>query len=475
MTHATQRAGKARRFPSAARGWAWLCACALLLFISLATAEQRFPPPEFETGHTLPATTTPAARAVWLDYLDIAVLAGALGVATWLAFKKRSRKGVIALSIFSIAYFGFWKKGCVCAIGSIQNVALGVFDSSYAVPLVVSAFFILPLAVALFAGRSFCSGVCPHGALQDLVLFKPLKVPLWLEHSLGVLPFIYLGAAVLFAATGSAFLICEYDPFIPIFRMSGRSLMVYTGIALLAIGLFVGRPYCRFLCPFGALLRMGSSVSRWRVRVTPDICTRCKLCEASCPFGAMRVPEEDIAKPAELAQDRRWLGGTLLLLPILILAGVWLGGFFAKPASRMHPTVEVADQLLKLGDAPPPTGTLTPEQMELERVRQAPEGVIRDAAKIRRKFEIGSRVFGGWVGLVIGAKLISLGVRRRRTDYEPDSGACVSCARCFETCPQEMLRRGIVPPPSVLAPEPAPVQPAAAARGSQKPGEMIKA
>ena len=91
------------------------------------------------------------------------------------------------------------------------------------------------------------------------MLLKPVKVPPWLEQALSVLPYIYLGAGVLFAATGSAFIICQYDPFVPIFRMSGRSLMVLCGAALLLLGVFVGRPYCRFLCPYGALLKLGRS------------------------------------------------------------------------------------------------------------------------------------------------------------------------------------------------------------------------
>ena len=250
----------------------------------------------FRERPQLPATTTPPARALALEYLDVAVLAAALGLATWLVYKRRSRKGLVALSIFSLLYFGFWRKGCICAIGSVQNVALALFDRGYAVPLAALAFFVLPLALALFGGRTFCAGVCPHGALQDLVLLKPVKVPAWLEQGLSVLPFIYLGAGVLFAATGSAFIICQYDPFVPIFRLSGRTLMVLSGVALLVLGMFVGRPYCRFLCPYGALLKLGAIVAKWRVRVTPDYCTQCRLCEASCPFGAMREPE---ASPSE--------------------------------------------------------------------------------------------------------------------------------------------------------------------------------
>ena len=143
----------ARILPARLR--AWLVFAWLLLPLSLAVAEQRFPPPDFEGGHQLPVTTAPPARAWLLQYLDIAVLAVALGVATWLIYRQRSRKGLIGLAIFSLAYFGFYRQGCVCAIGSIQNVSLALFETGYALPVSALAFFLLPLAFALFAGRSF--------------------------------------------------------------------------------------------------------------------------------------------------------------------------------------------------------------------------------------------------------------------------------------------------------------------------------
>jgi NosR/NirI family nitrous oxide reductase transcriptional regulator len=429
------------------RKWlAWLGAVLLFAVLtSAAMAEQRFPPPEFESGHQLPVATTPAARAILLQYLDVAVLAACLGLASWLVYKRRSRKGLMALSLFSLLYFGFWKKGCVCAIGSLQNVSLALCDRGYAVPIGVVAFFVLPLVMALFAGRSFCAGVCPHGALQDLVLLKPIKVPLWLEQPLSVLPYIYLGAGVLFAATGSAFIICQYDPFVPIFRMSGRSLMVLSGAALLLLGVFVGRPYCRFLCPYGALLKLGATVAKWRVHVTPDYCTQCRLCEASCPFGAMREPQSSPVGAQALAKDRRRLAWMLALLPVLLASGAWLGHQFSAPASRMHPTVSLADQLVRAEGTAPNVGALSPDDLALERARQTPKEILTEAAGIRHKFSIGGWIFGAWVGLVIGAKLISLSVRRKRTDFEPDRGDCFACARCFEYCPNELVRRGLMP------------------------------
>jgi ferredoxin len=283
------------------------------------------------------------------------------------------------------------------------------------------------------------------------VLLKPIKVPPWLEQPLSVLPYIYLGAGVLFAATGSAFIICQYDPFVPIFRMSGRSLMVLSGTALLLLGVFVGRPYCRFLCPYGALLKLGATVAKWRIRVTPDYCTQCRLCEASCPFGAMREPQSSPAGAQALAKDRRRLAWMLALLPVLLAGGAWLGHQFSTPASRLHPTVSLADQLVRAEGTAPNVGALSPDDLALERARQTPKEILTEAAGIRHKFDLSGWIFGAWVGLVIGAKLISLSVRRKRTDYEPDRGDCFACARCFEYCPNELVRRGLMPAAAAAA------------------------
>ena len=426
--------------PPGSPALAWL----LILFFELnVAAQQRFPPPDFETGHKLPATVMPEARTIWLQYGDVAVLAACLLAASWLIHRKRSRKGLVGLSLFSLAYFGFWRKGCVCAIGSVQNVCLALFDPGYAVPLSALAFFVLPIGVSLFFGRSFCAAVCPHGALQDLVLFKPVKVPRWLEEGLSILPFIYLGVGVLLAGTGCTFLICQYDPFVPVFRLSGRTLMVVSGIALLTLGIFVGRPYCRFLCPYGALLKIGATVARWRVRVTPDHCTQCRLCEKSCPFGALREPQAIETDPVTMRRDRRRLAMLLAMLPLLVLGGAWVGGRFSGAAASLHPTVSLAERFLREQDTPIKSGPLSPDDLSLDRARQHPNELVQDAKAIRRRVRIGSWIFGAWVGAVVGIKLIGLAIYRQRRDYEPAPGECFACARCFEFCPSELVRRGV--------------------------------
>jgi len=421
-----------------------LFAVAFLFFVSTAFAEQRFPSPEFESGYTLPQTNTPSARSLWLQYGDVAVLAAALGVACYLIYRRRSRKGLVALSIFSLAYFGFYRHGCICSIGSVQNVALALGNNGYSVPFTVIAFFVLPLVVALFAGRAFCAGVCPHGALQDLLLIKPAKVPPWLEQGLSVVPFVYLGGAVLFAATGSAFLICRYDPFVPLFRMGGSFLLLGIGAAFVLASLFIGRPYCRFVCPYGALLRITSLASKWRVTVTPTVCTQCRLCEQSCPYGALREPQTETLAPTALTMDRRRLTKLLIALPLLVIACGWLGSHLSVAFSQVNPTVALAERVPGSKPIIAQPGNQNASELSLARAQQNAKEIVTRAVEIRQRFVVGGWLFGSFVGLVLGAKLVALSLHRKRTDYEPDRGACVACARCFMSCPSEHERRGLV-------------------------------
>ena len=421
-------------------------ALGVMLFLALMVcAGQRFPPPDFESGYRLPSASTPAARQLWLQYADAGVLLAALGIAVWLIYRKRSRRGLFWLSLFSLAYFGFYRKGCVCPIGSPQNIVYGLFNPDYAVPVTVLIFCFAPIVVALFAGRAFCAGVCPQGALQDFVLIKPVAVPLWLEQALSVVPYLFLGAGLIYAGTGTGFVICRYDPFVPFFRLSGGMFILTVGAAFLLAGMFVGRPYCRFLCPYGGLLRLASLASKWRVRVTPDFCTQCRLCEQSCPFGAMREPAPSGTHPKWLGAERKRLGWLLALLPVLVAAGAWAGSKLSPAAAQLDPAVALAERYTRQQSHPIQYGLMTPESLSLERAAGDPKAVLTAAADLRHRFDLACGLFGGWIGLVIGLKLAALSVRPSRTAYEPDRGACLACARCFTACPNERVRLGLMP------------------------------
>jgi ferredoxin len=417
----------------------FLIGTAVSLFLyGAANGVERFPPPDFvETDHVIPSPTTPNPRQDVYEYIDAAVLLAALGLASYLVLKKRSRRAIFALTVFSLLYFGFWRKGCVCSIGAIQNVALSIFDREYTVPIVVVAFFLLPLIFTLFFGRTFCAAVCPLGAIQDMVLSRPVSVPGWLESGLRLLAYVYLALAVLFAATGSAFIICRYDPFVSIFRLSGSLNILILGGCLLLIGVFIGRPYCRFLCPYGVILRQLSRLSKWRVTITPDECIRCRLCEDSCPFGAIRKPAAQWPQQEYHVAKKR-LAFLLLLLPVLVFLGGWAGSSLKGITSQAHETVRLAKQIY-LEDAGQIEEATDAGTAFRATGRQITE-LYEQASNIRAGFELGGWILGGFVGLVIGLKLIGLSVWRQRTDYEADRASCLACGRCFKYCPIEHVR-----------------------------------
>jgi NosR/NirI family transcriptional regulator, nitrous oxide reductase regulator len=413
----------------------WL---SILAASTAAFGVERFPPPDFTNGYKLPITPVPAPRADLFNYLDIGVLVMALFFAAYFVILKRSRRGIAVLAIFSLIYFGLYRQGCVCSIGAIQNIALAIADRTYALPLVAGAFFLLPLLFALFFGRVFCAAVCPLGAAQDVVLRKPLKVPGWLVQPLSLLPWIYLGAAVLYAATGTTFLICRYDPFVAFFRLGGSMGMLIFGAATLLLGTVVGRPYCRFLCPYGAILRLIAPLAKWRVTITPDQCVKCRLCEESCPFGEIRVPTMD--ENVKRREGKGRLVALLTLLPVMVAVGAWLGHLGSVQMSRVHPSVRLAQRIWQ-EEHGTVKGT-TNESQAFYKLGQPNAVAYKRALDIESKYRLGSLLFGGWVGLVIGLKLIVLSIRRRRSDYEADSSGCIGCGRCYWSCPVERARLG---------------------------------
>jgi NosR/NirI family transcriptional regulator, nitrous oxide reductase regulator len=407
---------------------------ALLIFSTVSLlaieAQQRFPKPDFATGYTQPNTTTPLARFQLLEYLDVIVLLAVLLISTWFILKKRSRQGVFWISVFSLLYFGLYREGCICAIGSIQNVILAFVDPTYAIPATALIFFLLPLIFALFVGRIFCAGACPLGAIQDFVIFQPIDLPKWIQQILGLIPFLYLGLAALFVATKSDFIICRYDPFVGFFRFDAPFHMVVLGVLFLLVGIFVARPYCRFFCPYGVLLGWMSKFSSRHMTITPAACIQCKLCANSCPFGAI---DEPVAETGKRRSNVNRFIIYFLVFPIWVGIGGFAGSKMQVPLSMLNRTVYLADLIVKHPEVKnDPLNIVVRTFMSLGK---STGKLMAEAVAIRKQFYIGGWLLGGFMGLVIGSRLMRLSVFRRRDDWEPNKTNCLSCARCMNYCP----------------------------------------
>ena len=120
------------------------------------------PIPTF-SNHDVPTTEVPHTDAAAWDVVHVGLLLLALVLATYFALVSRSRKHLLVLAIASLIWFGFVREGCVCSVGSTQNVTHAMFDTGYTIPLGVLAFFVLPLVFTLFFGRTFLCRRLPAG------------------------------------------------------------------------------------------------------------------------------------------------------------------------------------------------------------------------------------------------------------------------------------------------------------------------
>ena len=400
-------------------------------------AQDRFPRPEFESGYQYPEHQMPQQRSHIWEYIDVAVLIAALSLTSWLAIKKRSRQGLIWMSVFSLAYFGFYREGCICSVGSVQNVSLALFNNSYSIPLTALLFFIIPLVFALLYGRVFCAGVCPLGAIQELTGFRPVKLSKAVESVMAAIPFIYLAIAVLFAALESQFIICRYDPFVGIFRLDAPYTMIVFGVLLLLAGIFINRPYCRYLCPYGVLLNIFSRFSRRHLTITPAECTNCRLCEDSCPYDAI-LPSDMFVTREEPEKMRKRFFLFLLLIPVFTAAGALVLYNMAPALAGIRQEVRLAREIRIEKE----TGieAVSKDAVAFKEAGKTDDELFTEELAIIKRFRKASPWAGAFLGFSLGISLIMLTIRATRTEYKPHRGKCFSCGKCFKYCPVEVRK-----------------------------------
>jgi ferredoxin len=171
------------------------------------------------------------------------------------------------------------------------------------------------------------------------------------------------------------------------------------------------------------------------------------LCEESCPFGAIKKPEVPVLPQKKKETEIKRLGILLILLPVIVIGSGWVVSRLHVPLSSQHAIVSLAQEIHLEN-----TGKRkeTTEQTRAFRASGQPtKELFSQAAAIQNRFKIGGWILGGFLGLIICLKLIGFSIRRKQVEYEIDTGTCLSCGRCFEYCPYEQVRLGIISPDEI--------------------------
>jgi len=168
-------------------------------------------------------------------------------------------------------------------------------------PLHAAGLFLLVafLAISLLLRKAFCSWLCPIGTLSEWlwqggreIFGRTVALPRWADVPLRGLKYVLFGlffyaVASMSAADLRGFLESPYGlvadvKMLDFFRtMGGTAALVVAG--LVVVSLVVQNFWCRYLCPYGAMLGLVSLASPTGIRRDPDACIDCAKCASACP------------------------------------------------------------------------------------------------------------------------------------------------------------------------------------------------
>lgn len=174
--------------------------------------------------------------------------------------------------------------------------------------------FLIILATALFLKRGFCSWVCPVGLISELlskihvlIFRKPRRVWRWLDYPLRSLKYLLLGFfcwVILLQMSEpalKAFIHSSYnktaDLKMLVFFIHATSMTIKVLVTLVVLSILIRNFWCRYLCPYGALLGMASGLSPLKIRRNADRCIDCRKCTKACPASI------DVHRPHTVYSD----------------------------------------------------------------------------------------------------------------------------------------------------------------------------
>lgn len=202
---------------------------------------------------------------------------------------------------------------CYSCPGAIGACPMGTLQNSYAKSNKSMLFYVLGI-IGLFGimlGRFLCGYLCPFGFIQDLLyMIKTPKIRKGkVTRILSYLKYIMFGFLAVVAPIIAAIVVHETQPVFcklicPVGTFEGSIYIVFhpnnadlipglTGtfaiklvVAIIVIGLciFIARPFCRFLCPMGAVLSLFNGISVFGVHVNSDKCVSCGKCITTCKY-----------------------------------------------------------------------------------------------------------------------------------------------------------------------------------------------
>lgn len=201
-------------------------------------------------------------------------------------------------------------------IGALMALKLwvteGIFDSIHPAALII---FAAALVLALVLKKGFCGWICPVGAISDSVwklgkkIFgRNFAVPRYADYGLRSVKYILMAffiyvvvlkmpaPAILRFIEGDYYKIADVKMLFFFTEMTATTAVSLS--LLFVLSLFYKNFWCRYLCPYGALLGLVSFFSPMKITRNDQACIHCGKCTKNCPsllpveqLNSVRSPE----------------------------------------------------------------------------------------------------------------------------------------------------------------------------------------
>jgi len=193
----------------------------------------------------------------------------------------------------------------LCPFGGVITIYQYATVGTFVQKIHESAFvlMIIGFALAILFGPVFCGWVCPLGTIQEWMakwgkkLFRRRYnhfIPARIDNILRYARYLVLAWVVYVTATSGTLIFAEYDPYFALFNFWSSEVaiggLVILGLTLV-LSFFVERPWCKYACPYGAVLGITNLFRVFKIKRAESTCKADGACSIMCP---MNIPVDSV-------------------------------------------------------------------------------------------------------------------------------------------------------------------------------------